>query len=123
MSKQNVTRVNKPWGYELIWAKTGGYVGKIIHINKGHQLSLQYHNIKEETIFVVAGRMTLLIENDHGVLEEVPLSAGEAHHIPIKRKHRFIGTEDCDVAEVSTPHLDDVVRLEDNYGRSGTSQA
>ncbi|MDR3607350.1 MAG: cupin domain-containing protein [Oligoflexia bacterium] len=123
MSKQSITRVEKPWGYELIWAKTADYVGKVIHINKGHKLSLQYHNIKEETIYVLSGKMALLIENDRGVLEEIPLAAGEAHHIPVKRKHRFIGVEDCDIAEVSTCHLDDVVRLEDNYGRSGTSKA
>jgi mannose-6-phosphate isomerase len=121
MPKQAITRVNKPWGYELIWARTGDYVGKIIHINKGHKLSLQYHQIKEETVYVISGKMTLVFENEQGVLEEILLSAGEAHHIPVGRKHRFVGTEDCDLAEVSTPHLDDVVRLEDGYGRTGTS--
>jgi mannose-6-phosphate isomerase len=121
MSKQTITRVEKPWGHELIWAKTGGYVGKIIHINRGHKLSLQYHRIKEETIYILSGKMILVFENEKGVLEEIPLSAGEAHHIPIGRKHRFIGVEDCDLAEVSTPQLDDVVRLEDGYGRAGTS--
>jgi mannose-6-phosphate isomerase-like protein (cupin superfamily) len=123
MSKQAIQRVEKPWGYELIWAKTGDYVGKILHINRGHKLSLQYHVIKEETIFVQSGKMNLVIENEQGVLTEVLLCAGESHHIPTGRKHRMIAVEDCDVFEVSTPHLDDVVRLEDGYGRVGTSKA
>jgi mannose-6-phosphate isomerase len=118
MSKQAIQRVEKPWGYELIWAKTKDYVGKVLHINKGHKLSLQYHKIKEETILVQSGKMMLVFENDQGVLEEILLVAGEGHHIPVGRKHRFGGVEDCDVYEVSTPHLDDVVRLEDGYGRA-----
>jgi mannose-6-phosphate isomerase len=117
MSKQAIQRIEKPWGYELIWAKTKDYVGKVLHINKGHKLSLQYHRQKEETIIVQSGKMTLVFENDQGVLEEILLSAGEAHHIPVGRKHRMIGVEDCDVFEVSTPQLDDIVRLEDGYGR------
>ncbi|MGZ3689766.1 MAG: cupin domain-containing protein [Bdellovibrionota bacterium] len=122
-SKQKITRVEKPWGYELIWARTGDYVGKMLHINKGHKLSLQYHRQKEETIFVKTGVMMLVFENDQGVLEEITLNPGEAHHIPTGRKHRMVGVEDCDVFEVSTPQLDDVVRLEDGYGRVGTSKA
>lgn len=121
MAKQEIKRVEKPWGHELIWAKTKDYVGKMIHIKKGHQLSLQYHRVKEETIFVASGKMTFLFENEKGSLEEILLSAGEAHHIPTGKKHRMIAVEDCDVFEVSTPQLDDVVRLEDGYGRQGTS--
>lgn len=117
MAKQKIQRVEKPWGYELIWAKTGDYVGKVLHINKGHQLSLQYHQKKEETIFLQSGKMKLIFENDSGVLEDVILVPGEAHHIPVLRKHRMVAVEDCDVFEVSTPQLDDVVRLEDGYGR------
>lgn len=117
MSKQKIHRVEKPWGYELIWAKTKDYVGKVLHINKGHKLSLQYHRVKEETIFLQSGKMTLVFENDSGVLEEVLLLPGEVHHIPVGKKHRMIAVEDCDVFEVSTPQLDDVVRLEDGYGR------
>src|SRR6185437_8355529 len=104
MSKQTITRVEKPWGYELIWAKTSDYVGKILHIKKGHKLSLQYHKIKEETIIVASGKMNFIFENDRGQLEEIPLLPGEAHHIPTGRKHRMIAVEDCDVYEVSTPH-------------------
>ena len=123
MSKQTIQRVEKPWGYELIWAKTKDYVGKILHINKGHRLSLQYHKVKEETIMVSSGKMMLVFEDDQGVMQEILLVAGEAHHIPTGRKHRMVAVEDCDVFEVSTPQLDDVVRLEDGYGRTGTSKA
>jgi mannose-6-phosphate isomerase len=118
MSKQVIQRVEKPWGYELIWAKTKDYVGKILHINKGHKLSLQYHRVKEETILVQSGKMNFVFENEKGVVEEILLVAGEAHHIPVGRKHRMIAVEDCDIFEVSTPQLDDVVRLEDGYGRT-----
>ena len=123
MAKKEITRVEKPWGHELIWAKTGDYVGKILHIKKGHKLSLQYHKVKEETIMVSSGEMILVFENDQGVMEDIHLKTGEAHHIPTGRKHRMVAVEDCDVFEVSTPQLDDVVRLEDGYGRVGTSKA
>jgi mannose-6-phosphate isomerase len=115
-----VKRVAKPWGYELIFAKTARYVGKILHINRGESLSLQYHEIKEETLFVVAGELKLTIEID-GERRELPLRAGEAFHIAPRTIHRMEAIEDTDVAEVSTPELDDVVRLEDRYGRSGTN--
>jgi mannose-6-phosphate isomerase len=123
MAKQSIQRVEKPWGHELIWAKTGDYVGKILHIKKGHKLSLQYHQKKEETILVYSGKMNFVFENEKGELQEILLSAGEAHHIPTGRKHRMIAVEDCDVFEVSTPQLDDVVRLEDGYGRVGSPNA
>ena len=117
MTKKEIQRVEKPWGYELIWAKTKDYVGKMLHINKGHKLSLQYHKVKEETIYVISGKMLFVFEGDGGKLLEIELRPGEAHHIPPGKKHRMIAIEDCDVFEVSTPHLDDVVRLEDGYGR------
>ena len=123
MSKQQITRVEKPWGHELIWGKTKDYVGKLLFIRKGHKLSLQYHKIKEETIYLQSGKMTFVFENDAGVMEEITLLPGEGHHIPTGRKHRMVADEDCTVFEVSTPHLDDVVRLEDGYGRVGTSKA
>lgn len=115
-----VKHVPKPWGYELIFAKTERYVGKILHVNKGESLSLQYHVQKEETLFCVSGELRLTIEVD-GDRREVPLRAGEAFHIPPRMIHRMFAVEDTDVAEVSTPELDDVVRLEDRYGRAGTS--
>ena len=113
-------RVPKPWGYELIFAKTGRYVGKILHINRGESLSLQYHEMKEETLFVVAGELKLTVEHE-GDRRDLTLSAGQAFHIPPRMIHRMEAIVDTDVAEVSTPELDDVVRLEDRYGRAGTS--
>lgn len=122
MSSQNtlktIRKVDKPWGYELIWAETKDYVGKILHIKAGHKLSLQYHRIKEETIIIQSGKMLLLFEDESGKILEVTLLPGQAHHIPTGRKHRMVAIEDTDVYEVSTPHLDDVVRLEDSYGRT-----
>src|SRR4051812_2757039 len=106
MSKQLIHRVEKPWGYELIWAKTKDYVGKVLHIQKGHKLSLQYHRQKEETIYLQSGKMQFLIENSTGEIEEIILLPGDCHHIATGKKHRMIAIEDCDVFEVSTPQLD-----------------
>ncbi len=117
---REVKRVPKPWGYELIFAKTGRYVGKILHIAKGECLSLQYHEMKEETLYVVGGELKLTIEYD-GDRRELALRAGQAFHIPPRLIHRMEAVVDTDVAEVSTPELDDVVRLEDRYGRTGTN--
>ncbi|MBI3544160.1 MAG: cupin domain-containing protein [Deltaproteobacteria bacterium] len=118
--KASITKVEKPWGYELIWAKTDQYVGKILHVNKGHQLSLQYHKEKEETIYLAKGRMTFVFEETKGQpLVEIDLHEGECHHIPPNRQHRMIAVEDCDIFEVSTPQLHDVVRIDDSYGRTG----
>jgi len=115
-----VKRVPKPWGYELIFANTDRYAGKILHVNRGESLSLQFHEIKEETLFVVSGELRLTIEVD-GDRRELILRTGEAFHIPPRMIHRMEAVEDTDVAEVSTPELDDVVRLDDRYGRTGTS--
>jgi mannose-6-phosphate isomerase len=124
------TRVEKPWGYELHWAKTDRYVGKLIHVNAGHALSLQYHNQKDETIFLWSGRMLFEIGppgslpgsgNDALVKREMKL--GEAVHITPRTVHRMTAIEDCDIFEVSTPELHDVVRLEDRYGRGDTETA
>jgi mannose-6-phosphate isomerase-like protein (cupin superfamily) len=112
----NITHVPKPWGYELIFAVTDRYVGKILHVNQGHSLSLQYHEMKEETLYVVDGELRLTIEHD-GDRRELPLRKGEAFHIPPRLIHRMYAVVDTDVAEVSTPELQDVVRLEDRYGR------
>ena len=116
-------RVEKPWGHELIWAVTDRYVGKVLHIKKGHQLSLQYHNKKDETVMVWTGRMRF----EHFVEGQPPqhtdMGPGEAFHVTPGLRHRMIAIEDTDVFEVSTTELDDVVRLEDAYGRQGTSKA
>lgn len=110
-------RVEKPWGYELIWAHTNRYVGKLLHIKAGHRLSLQFHRVKDETIFVQKGQMRFVIEED-GALVERLLGPGDSYHIVPHTKHRMIAVTDCDVLEASTPELDDVVRIEDNYGRA-----
>ena len=101
------TRVEKPWGYELHWAKTDRYVGKVIHITKGHALSLQYHNQKDETIFLWSGRMLFEIKEGEELVKR-EMKPGEAVHVTPLTVHVF---------EVSTPELHDVVRLEDRYGR------
>jgi mannose-6-phosphate isomerase len=112
--------VNKPWGHELIWAHSDRYVGKILHITAGHALSLQYHERKDETIHLLSGEMRYLVKID-GELRDVELKAGESFRNVPGTVHQMIAVTDCDVLEVSTPDLDDVVRLEDRYGRQGTS--
>ncbi|HXH07504.1 MAG TPA: cupin domain-containing protein [Vicinamibacterales bacterium] len=113
----SVTRVDKPWGYELHWAKTDRYVGKILHVNAGHALSLQYHTVKDETIYLWSGRLVLEVrEGDRLVRHE--MRPGECRHIPPGTIHRMTALEDSEIFEVSTPELDDVVRLEDRYGRA-----
>ena len=115
----SAVRVEKPWGYELIWAHTDRYVGKILHIHEGGRLSLQFHHQKDETILVQNGILDLVIERDESKgLETLQLKPGESFHIKPGMKHRMIGHTDCDVIEVSTPELDDVVRLQDDYGRT-----
>jgi mannose-6-phosphate isomerase len=114
-------RVDKPWGYELRWAITDRYLGKLIHINMGHSLSLQYHVQKDEFIYVEAGALDLQLEDDTGVMRTHRLVPGMSAHVRAGRRHRFVAVEDCDVFEVSSPEIDDVVRIEDSYGRAGTS--
>jgi mannose-6-phosphate isomerase len=112
-----VNRVEKPWGYELHWAKTDRYVGKLLHVNAGHALSLQYHNLKDETIYLHAGRLLFEIQTGDDIVKR-DMRPGEAVHITPRTVHRMTAVEDSDIFEVSTPELDDVVRLEDRYGRS-----
>jgi mannose-6-phosphate isomerase-like protein (cupin superfamily) len=111
-------RVDKPWGHELIWAKTDRYVGKILHIKQGHALSLQYHERKDETVFLLSGRMRFQTGESEKDLRDRVLETGESFHITPRMRHRMIAETDCDVLEASTPELDDVVRLEDRYGRA-----
>ena len=112
-------RIDKPWGHEIIWARTDRYVGKILFIRKGHMLSLQYHELKDETIFLQSGVMRFTVgEKDAGAPGVRTLRAGERYHIRPGVIHRMEALEDCHVFEVSTPELDDVVRLEDVYGRA-----
>ena len=115
--------VKKPWGWENRFAITEKYLGKVIHINRGEMLSLQYHRQKDETIYIVEGVMDLQLEDDMGQMQTLRLAPGMSQRIRPGRKHRMIGIEDCEFFEVSTPEIDDVVRLEDKYGRQGTSTA
>jgi mannose-6-phosphate isomerase-like protein (cupin superfamily) len=118
----DVRRVDKPWGYELIWAHTDVYVGKVLFVRAGHALSLQFHREKDEAWLVQSGRACLeLGDVGETVLKEEIVTAGDAFHYAPGTVHRVRALEDTTILEVSTPHLDDVVRLEDAYGREGTS--
>lgn len=114
-------RVEKPWGWELVWAETDAYVGKLLFVAAGQSLSLQYHEVKDEAWLVQEGRARLELGEVGGPLEEVEIGPGDAFHYRPGTVHRVTATEDLLVLEVSTPHLGDVVRLEDAYGREGTS--
>ncbi len=109
--------VAKPWGHETIWGETDRYVGKILHVRRGESLSLQYHRVKEETIRVLVGCLALEVGPVDGARRTVELRAGDGWHLPPGVCHRMTAVEDTDVLEVSTPELDDVVRLDDRYGR------
>lgn len=111
-------RVEKPWGYEIIWAETDNYVGKILHINAGEALSLQYHELKDETICVLNGEMKFLAGPSAEEMEEYIMKQDDRFHTRPGTVHRMIAITDCDILEASTPHLQDVVRLEDRYGRT-----
>jgi mannose-6-phosphate isomerase-like protein (cupin superfamily) len=116
--KIDVRRVEKPWGHEMILAHTDRYVGKLLHIEPGHALSLQYHRRKDETFFVARGEILLEVEED-GSMTRQALREGESYHVAPATRHRMTaGPAGCDLFEVSTPELDDVVRLEDRYGRT-----
>ena len=114
-------RVDKPWGWELIWALTDRYCGKLLFVRAGEALSLQYHERKDESWLVREGRAALELGAVDGVLEEREIGPGDAFHFPPGTVHRVRALEDTLIVEVSTPDLDDVVRLADDYGREGTS--
>ena len=114
-------RVDKPWGHELIWAHTDRFVGKVLVIETGKRLSLQRHVTKDESILVSSGRLRLYLEDDDGVVRQLELGPGEHRHVATGRIHRYEAIERCELIEVSTPELDEVVRLEDDYGREGTN--
>ena len=116
-------RIEKPWGYELIWAETDEYVGKILHVRAGEALSLQYHEIKDETFFLLRGSLLLQVGLSADQLIDYQMLEGQSFHMPTGTVHRMIAETDCELAEVSTPHLDDLVRLEDRYDRIAPSPA
>jgi mannose-6-phosphate isomerase-like protein (cupin superfamily) len=111
-------RVEKPWGHELWWAHTERYVGKLLHVKAGHQLSLQYHVKKDEMIHLWSGELKLVLDEDGQGLREHVMRPGESYHIRPGTKHRMFAVTDCDILEASTPEVEDVVRLEDSYGRA-----
>jgi len=113
--------VPKPWGHELIWALTDRYCGKILVIETGKRLSLQRHERKEESLIVLRGTLRLHLEDDEGIVRVVELGPGESAHVDTHRIHRFEAATDVELVEVSTPEIDDVERLEDDFGREGTS--
>jgi mannose-6-phosphate isomerase-like protein (cupin superfamily) len=115
--------VDKPWGWELVWAEADAYVGKLLFVRAGQSLSLQYHEVKDEAWLVREGRAALELGEVGGALETVEIVPGDAFHYVPGTVHRVTAIEDTLILEVSTPHLDDVVRLEDAYGREGTSAA
>ncbi len=110
-------RVEKPWGYELIWARTDRYVGKILHIEPGHLLSLQYHNKKDETIYVLKGEIIFRVK-EADELTERRMREGESYHVTPGTVHQMEAVTAADLLEASTPELDDVVRIQDRYGRA-----
>jgi mannose-6-phosphate isomerase len=114
-------RVEKPWGWELIWAHADAYVGKILFVRAGESLSLQFHREKDESWYVESGRARLeLGEAGQEALDEEVVTAGACFRYRPGTVHRITALEDTTILEVSTPHLDDIVRLEDRYGREGT---
>jgi mannose-6-phosphate isomerase len=114
-------RVEKPWGYEIWWAATDEYVGKILHVNKGHRLSLQYHEQKDESCYVLSGRLIVVQGQTEETLTERTVSIGDVWRNLPRVIQTIEALEDSDVLEASTPYLDDVVRIRDDYGREGTS--
>ena len=117
------SRTDKPWGHELLWARTDQYVGKILHVRAGQRLSIQYHDRKDESNLVLRGRLKLLKGTAPDELTETVVGAGDCWRNRPGEIHTIEAIEDADVLEVSTAHLDDVVRLSDSYGREGTSAA
>jgi mannose-6-phosphate isomerase len=116
-----VKRVDKPWGYELLYATTELYCGKVIFIRSGEQLSLQFHKVKDETIFVQSGRLELEIGEPGKPVDTEVVGPGRAFRLRPGTVHRMRALEDATILEVSTPQIDDVVRLEDRYGRADTA--
>ena len=111
------TKIEKPWGYELRWAITDRYAAKVLHINKGEALSLQYQERKDEYQYVIKGTIDIEVGRPGGDLSSRRMTAGDTLHIAPGTRHRLTAVEDSDIFEVSTPEIDDVVRLEDRYGR------
>lgn len=120
--RADVVVVPKPWGHEIIWARTDRYVGKILHVKAGQALSVQYHERKDETVYLLSGELIYWVKLEgEDELRDMKLKVGDAFRITPGTVHYMEAVTDCDVLEASTPELDDVVRLKDRYGREGTS--
>jgi len=111
-------KVDKPWGYELRWAITDRYLGKVLHLKKGEALSLQYHERKDECLYVIKGAIDMEVGGPDGKMTTHRMRAGDTVHLTPGTRHRLTAIEETDIFEVSTPEIDDVVRLEDRYGRA-----
>lgn len=118
--RAEASRVDKPWGYELRWGITDRYAGKVLHVKKGEALSLQYHERKDEFQYVIKGAVDIELGGPDGALTTHRMKAGDTLHVGPGTRHRLTAIEDSDIFEVSTPEIDDVVRLDDRYGRAGT---
>jgi mannose-6-phosphate isomerase-like protein (cupin superfamily) len=118
--RAEASKIDKPWGYELRWGITDRYAGKVLHVKKGEALSLQYHERKDEFQYVVKGAVDIELGGPDGALTIHHMKAGDTLHIGPGTRHRLTAVEDTDIFEVSTPEIDDVVRLDDRYGRAGT---
>ncbi|HEY8635440.1 MAG TPA: cupin domain-containing protein [Candidatus Dormibacteraeota bacterium] len=118
VKRAELSRVDKPWGYELRWAMTDRYLGKVLHVNRGEALSLQYHERKDECQYVVAGAVDIELGGPDGTLTTHRMRAGDTLHITPGTRHRITAIEDTDIFEVSTPEVEDVVRIADRYGRA-----
>lgn len=122
--RSTISHVPKPWGHETIWAQTEAYVGKILHIKAGEALSVQFHNVKDETVYLLSGQLIYRVWQGEGAAAapvDVCLKVGESYRITPGTIHQMEAVTDCDILEVSTPHLQDVVRITDRYGREGTN--
>lgn len=118
MGKEFPVKTEKPWGYELLFAHTDKFAGKLLFVKKGHRLSLQYHKVKDESLYIYEGKILLELEGEDKQLIQSEVSSGYCYRVPPMTRHRFTALEDTMLFEVSTPELDDVERLNDDYGRA-----
>src|SRR3989344_912165 len=116
-------RVEKPWGWEIHWVPDGKpYMGKLLHINAGQRFSLQYHDQKLESWYLLSGRAKIIWDNNQGELEEVEMELGKGYSIDARQRHRILGIADCEIVEVSMPEEGTTYRLEDDYQRAGRNE-
>lgn len=116
-------RIDKPWGWEILWAETPAYCAKILHIDAGKRISLQYHDQKLESQCLISGRCLLVIEDDSGALREIEMQRGEGYTIHPFQRHRLIAVTDCEIVEASTPETGTTYRIEDDYARPDETEA